>query len=55
MVVLNFSMSSQTVDVPFPRNGVWQEVLNDQQITVTNFWARGQIVESNWGKVYFQG
>lgn len=54
MVVLNFSMSSQTVDVPFPRNGVWQEVLNDQQITVTNFWARGQIVESNWGKVYFR-
>jgi 1,4-alpha-glucan branching enzyme len=54
MIVLNFSQTNQTVDVPFPNNGDWLEMLSKQTTTVTNFWIRGQVVESNWGKVYFR-
>ncbi len=54
VIVLNFSQNNQTVDVPFPMNGEWQEMLNGGITTVTNFWIRGQVVESNWGKVYFR-
>jgi hypothetical protein len=54
MIVLNFSQTSQIVNVPFPKNGVWKELLNNETITV-NFWAQ-RMVESNWGKIYqFQG
>ena len=54
IIVLNFSQTNQTVDVPFPNNGDWLEMLSDQTTTVTDFWIRGQVVESNWGKVYFR-
>jgi 1,4-alpha-glucan branching enzyme len=54
MIVLNFSPNNQTVDVPFPMNGQWQELLNGQTATVENYWIRGQVVESNWGKIFFR-
>jgi 1,4-alpha-glucan branching enzyme len=54
IIVLNFSPTNQIVDVPFPMNGNWQEMLNGQTATIANFWLRGQLVESNWGKVYFR-
>jgi 1,4-alpha-glucan branching enzyme len=54
MIVLNFSPTDQTVDVPFPMNGQWQELLNEQTLTVDNYWIRGQVVESNWGKIFFR-
>ena len=54
IIALNFSPNDQTVDVPFPSNGDWQEMLNGQTTTVTDLWIRGQVVESNWGKVYFR-
>ena len=53
MIVLNFSQNNQTIDVPFPQNGNWQDLLSGQSVTVTDFWARSQLVTSNWGKVYF--
>jgi hypothetical protein len=54
MIVLNFSSNNQMVDVPFPINGQWQELLNGQMATVENYWIRGQVVESNWGKIFFR-
>jgi hypothetical protein len=54
MIVLNFSPNNQMVDAPFPLNGQWQELLNGQTATVENYWIRGQVVESNWGKIFFR-
>lgn len=54
MIVVNFSQTNQTVDVPFPLSGDWQELLSGQTTTVTDFWIRGQVVESNWGKIYLR-
>jgi 1,4-alpha-glucan branching enzyme len=53
MIVLNFSPNNQTVDVPFPKDGNWDELLNGSTTSVAGFWIRGQVVESNWGKVFF--
>ena len=54
MIVLNFSQNDQTIDVPFPVRGVWREMLSGRPTTVTDFWARGLTVESNWGKVFYR-
>ena len=52
VVVLNFSSADQYVDVPFPADGVWTDVLNDDaQIDVRGFRVRGFKVNSNWGNV----
>jgi glycosidase len=55
IIVLNFSQAGQIVDVPFPKNGLWRNLLDDETITVDNFWAQ-RLVESNWGKIFlYQG
>jgi hypothetical protein len=54
IITLNFSPTNQTVDVPFPLNGDWQEMLSSQTTTVANFWICGQLVESNGGKIFFR-
>ena len=52
IIVLNFSPNDQLVDVPFPKNGKWQDLLDERTIDISNFWARGVTINSNWGKVY---
>ncbi len=54
IVVLNFGSNAQQVDVPFPENGVWEDLLSGTKVNVGDFWLRGATVESNWGSVYFQ-
>ncbi len=54
MIVLNFSSQTQMVDVPFAANGTWQDLLNDQTVTVNDFRLINQAIESYWGRVYFQ-
>lgn len=55
IVVLNFSSTDQTVDVPFPANGQWEDLLNaGWRIAVHDFWMRNFTVGSNWGHVFFQ-
>ncbi len=54
IVVLNFSAQAQTVDIPFSTNGTWQDLLNDQPVTVNDFRLTDQTIESYWGRIYFQ-
>ncbi len=54
IVVLNFSQREQVIDVPFPDNGTWVDVLNGSTVIVLNYWLRGAEVGANWGHVYFQ-
>lgn len=54
IVVLNFGSVARSVDVPFPENGVWEDLLSGTKVNVGDFWLRGATVESNWGSVYFQ-
>jgi 1,4-alpha-glucan branching enzyme len=53
IIVLNFTGQAQTVDVPFPENGLWEDLLNGTKVNVGGFWLRGAAIESNWGHVYF--
>ncbi len=53
VVVINFSEVPQPVDIPFPENGGWRDLLNDHAVNVTNYRLSGQTVEANWGMVYF--
>lgn len=53
MIVLNFSPEAQTVDVPFPINGSWTDLLNPGVApAVTGYWLRKWVVPSNWGNVF---
>jgi 1,4-alpha-glucan branching enzyme len=54
MIVLNFSPNNQTVDVPFTENGVWTDLLNDQQVNVEGNRLQNVEVGSNWGRVFYQ-
>lgn len=53
IIVLNYSDIDRVVDVPFSINGVWQELLNGGLVTVQNFVLPHTLINSNWGKIYF--
>jgi 1,4-alpha-glucan branching enzyme len=54
IIVLNFSTSDQSVDIPFPINGTWKDLLNeDQFFTVTTFHLFNQKINSNWGRIFY--
>jgi 1,4-alpha-glucan branching enzyme len=54
IIVLNFSPQAQTVDIPFSDNGTWQDLLNEQAVTIHDFRLSAQSIESYWGRIYFQ-
>ncbi|MBD2342043.1 1,4-alpha-glucan branching enzyme [Calothrix sp. FACHB-156] len=52
IITLNFSAYEQNVDIPFSVNGIWQDLLNDNQTyTVNNYWLRDQKINSYWGRI----
>ena len=52
MIVLNFSDSTQYVDVPLPRNGAWIDLLNNNtSFNAANYRLYNFAVTSNWGSV----
>lgn len=53
VIVLNYSNTDRYVDVPFPTNAVWQELLNGGTLTIQNYSQPNILVNSNWGKIYF--
>lgn len=55
IIVLNFSDTDVQIDIPFPTNGTWTDLLNGNATkTVSNFWLRSHTVPSNWGSIYWQ-
>lgn len=55
LVVLNFSQTDQTVNLPFPENGVWEDLLNPAvQPAVSGYWLWNWNVPSNWGHIFFK-
>ena len=55
MVVLNFSSTTQLVDVPVPTNGQWIDLLNgNTALAVTNYRLPGYPILPNWGCVLWQ-
>jgi hypothetical protein len=54
IVVLNFSAAAQFIDIPFPFNGTWKDLLNDgQTYAVTGFHLFNQKINSNWGRILY--
>ena len=54
IVVVNYSDFDQFTDIPFPVNGRWDDLLNDQSVLVQNFRSSNQRINSNWARIYFQ-
>lgn len=55
IIVVNFSSEDQFVDVPFPANDIWTDLLNDGvSPTVNNFWLRNWRVNSYWGNIFYK-
>ena len=55
IVVLNFGDAAQSVDIPFPANGIWTDLINgDVNVTIGDYWLRRYSVPSNWGCVFFK-
>ena len=56
MVVLNFSDSAQTVNVPLPQNGTWTDLLNgNTAYNAANYKLANFAVQSNWGSIFHSG
>jgi pullulanase/glycogen debranching enzyme len=54
IVVLNFSAWPQTVNIPFPANGNWTDLLNGTpEVTVENYWLYNYSVNSYWGCIFY--
>jgi pullulanase len=54
LVVLNFSAWGQSVDIPFPTNGAWTDLLDGSTVNVADYWLRNYTVNSYWGCVFYQ-
>ncbi len=54
VIVLNFSAWPQAVDIPFPINGNWTDLLNASAAnSVNNFWLSNYTVSSYWGCIFY--
>lgn len=50
------SYAKHYVDIPFPVNGTWKDLLNEELFTVSDYWRRWQDIDRNWGRIfYFSG
>ena len=54
MVVLNFTDARQFVDVPFPLNGAWVDLLSGDSIQVNNYIRKQQDVDSHYGRIFYR-
>lgn len=54
IIVLNFSDYDLHVNVPLSTNGVWQDLLNGGEYFVEDSRLAHQLINSNWGKVFFR-
>lgn len=55
VIVLNFSATEQITNIPFPSDGVWKDLLNDNQLyTVTEGQLINQTINSNWGRILYK-
>jgi glycosidase len=52
IIVLNFSQAKKTVSVPFPDNGVWEDLLSGWKPSVVSNRLNVE-VGSNWGNIFF--
>jgi 1,4-alpha-glucan branching enzyme len=53
IIALNFSAEDQHVDIPFPVDGPWQELLEDVPAHVAGYWLHNQKINSHWGKIFY--
>lgn len=54
IIVINYSDFDQFVDIPFPVNGRWDDLLDQQSFVVDNFRLLSQRIASNWGRIYYK-
>lgn len=52
VVVINFSAKPQWVDVPFPFDGLWTDLLSGSAVTATDFRCRQELIDSHYGRVF---
>lgn len=55
VIALNFKDDPQQVDIPFPLNGIWKNLLagDKPDYQVVNFHLPNQRVEPHWGMIFF--
>lgn len=53
VIVLNFSPIKHYVDVPFPFNGTWRDLLSEQTFEVIDYWRKWEGVDSNYGRIFY--
>ncbi len=53
IIVLNCSPNKHFVDVPFPFNGTWTDLLSGETFQVTDFWRKWQDINSNYGRIFY--
>lgn len=53
IIVLNFSPNKHFVDIPFPFNGTWKDLLSDETFPVTDFWRKSQDINGNYGRIFY--
>lgn len=53
IIVLNCSSTKHFVDIPFPFNGTWTDLLSGEVFQVTDFWRKWQDINSNYGRIFY--
>lgn len=56
IIALNFSAVTQTIDIPLPSGGVWEDLLSGWRVApTTGDKLRQQGVSGNWGYIFYKG
>lgn len=55
IIALNFSAETQSIDIPLPDGGVWEDLLSGWRVTPTaGDKLRQQSIGSNWGHIFYK-
>ncbi|MCP4416015.1 MAG: 1,4-alpha-glucan branching enzyme [Chloroflexi bacterium] len=54
IIAINYADGDQHITIPFPTNGLWRDLLNEETAVVANYRLFHQCISSNWGRFYFQ-
>jgi 1,4-alpha-glucan branching enzyme len=54
IIALNFTDAKQFVDLPFPLNGSWLDLLSGDSIQVNDFIRKQQDIDSHYGRIFYR-
>lgn len=53
IIAINYSGNRLNIDIPFSKNGIWTDLLNDERVEVNEYQLTRYQINSHWGAIFF--